>query len=172
MNGWRVSMANSMPRVTFSPTTAPIEPPIKPNSMAQQTTGRPFKLPLGSDDRVVHSQFFAGFFQSGSVRLGVGELQRIGGSHSRVVLGLTAIQQHFQALLGIHFEMELALGADQEICFQVFAEDYRAARLALHPQTFGAHSALLGRRGLLDGFFVALEPGHRIDPGISRSVSA
>src|SRR5438067_462140 len=34
-------IGGSMPRVTFSPTTAPIEPPMKPNSMAHITTGRP-----------------------------------------------------------------------------------------------------------------------------------
>ena len=76
------------------------------------------------------------------------------------MLGPAAVEEHFQALLGIHFEVELALGADKEIRFEVLAEDDRAARLALDPQAFGAHTALFGRRSLFDRFFVALEPGH------------
>src|SRR6266404_3212987 len=91
--GWRVSSANSMPRVTFSPTTAPIE-------------------------------------------------------------------QHIQPLLGAHFEMKLTLGADQQISFQVLAKHDRAARLALDPQPFRPHPAFFRRCRLIDGFFVALEPGH------------
>jgi hypothetical protein len=56
--------------------------------------------------------------------------------------------------------MELALGADVEIRFEVLAKDDGIAGLALDPQAFGAHAALFGRSGLLDRFFVALEPGH------------
>src|SRR6266571_7964905 len=56
--------------------------------------------------------------------------------------------------------MELALGADVEIRFEVLAKDDGAAGLALDPQAFGADAALFGRRRLLDRFFVALEPGH------------
>jgi hypothetical protein len=76
------------------------------------------------------------------------------------VLGPSAVEEHFEALLGIHFEVELALGADMEISFEVLAEDDGAAGFALDPQAFGAHTALFGRGGLFDRFFVALEPGH------------
>src|SRR5437773_11312782 len=64
-------------------------------------------------------------------------------------------QFHFQALLGVHFEMELALGADEEIRFEVLAEDDGAAGFALDPQAFGGHAALLGRSGLLERALVA-----------------
>jgi hypothetical protein len=57
--------------------------------------------------------------------------------------------------------MELALGADKKIFFQIFTENDGAARVALDPQAFGAHPAFFGRGSLLDGFFVALKPGHR-----------
>ena len=76
------------------------------------------------------------------------------------MLGPAAVEEHFEALLGIHFEMKLALGADEEIGFEVLAKDNVAAGLALDPQAFGAHAALFGRGGLFDRFFVALEPGH------------
>ncbi len=111
MKGWRVSMASSMPRVTFS-------------------------------------------------RLGVDELERVGGGHARVVLGPAAVEKHFEALLGIHFEVKLALGADEKIRFEILAEDDSAAGLALDPQAFGAHAALFGRSCLFNRFFVALEPSH------------
>src|SRR5216684_4094383 len=34
-SGWREASASSIARVTFSPTTAPIEPPMNPNSIEQ-----------------------------------------------------------------------------------------------------------------------------------------
>src|SRR5713226_9701280 len=58
MNGWRVSMASSMPRVTFSPTTAPMEPPMKPNSIEHMTTGRPLSWPSA----VMTASFMPSFF--------------------------------------------------------------------------------------------------------------
>ena len=41
MSGVRASRACSAARVTFSPTTAPIEPPMNPKSMTQIATGIP-----------------------------------------------------------------------------------------------------------------------------------
>src|SRR5450755_908510 len=120
----------------------------------------PGELAFGGDDGVVHAELFAGFLQAHGVGLGVYEFQRVGRGHASVVLGPAAVEEHLQALLGVHFEMEAALGADQEIGFEILAEDDGAAGLALDPQTFGAHFALFGRSGLLDGFFVALEPSH------------
>jgi hypothetical protein len=38
-------MARSMARVTFSPTTTPIEPPMKPYSMAPMAVRRPPNSP-------------------------------------------------------------------------------------------------------------------------------
>ncbi len=39
------SIERSIARATFSPTTAPIDPPINPNSIEQQITGRPLRVP-------------------------------------------------------------------------------------------------------------------------------
>ena len=41
MSGTRAARACSAARVTFSPTTAPIEPPMNPKSMTQIATGMP-----------------------------------------------------------------------------------------------------------------------------------
>src|SRR5260370_896890 len=57
-------------------------------------------------------------------------------------------------------EMMLALGTDAPVRFQVFLPPNRAATFALRPQPFRLNAALVGRRGLIDPFFVSLEPGH------------
>src|SRR5216684_5419700 len=126
-----------------------------------KNNGPATELAFGGDHRVIHAEFFLGFPEARGVGLGVDELERVGGGHARVVLGPAAVEEHFEALLGVHFEVELALGADEKIPFKVLAKDDGAAGFALDPQAFGAHAALLGRSGLFDRFFVALEPGHR-----------
>src|SRR5205807_4218865 len=73
------------------------------------------ELAFGGDDGVVHSELFLGFPQARGVRLGVDKFKRVGGGHAGVVLGPAAVEEHFQALLGIHLEMKLALGADEEV---------------------------------------------------------
>ena len=45
MSGIRASRAASAARVTFSPTTAPIEPPMNPKSMTQMATRWPPSAP-------------------------------------------------------------------------------------------------------------------------------
>src|SRR5271168_76634 len=57
-----------MPRVTFSPTTAPIEPPINPNSIAQHTTGRPLSWPSA----VMIASFIPSFFRASFRRVAYG----------------------------------------------------------------------------------------------------
>src|SRR6266849_4162359 len=91
------------------------------------------KLAFGGNDGVIHAEFFLGFSQARGVGLGVDELERVGGGHARVVLGPAAVEEHFEALRGIHFEVKLALGADVEIGFEVLAEDDGAAGFALDP---------------------------------------
>src|SRR2546429_651181 len=142
-------MDSSMARVTFSPTTAPMVPPIKPNSIAHITTGRPLSWPSA----VMMASFMPSFLRaslSRCARLGVHELQRVGGSHTLIVFCPAAVEQHFQARARAHLKMKLALRADVEGGFEVLAKDDRAAGLALDPQPFGTHTALFGRCGLLD----------------------
>ena len=54
MSGSRESRAYSAARVTFSPTTAPIEPPMNPKSMTQIATGVPPMRARPPDRRVAH----------------------------------------------------------------------------------------------------------------------
>jgi len=46
MTGSRSSVASSKVRVTFSPTTAPMEPPMKAKSRTQMATGLPSTVPV------------------------------------------------------------------------------------------------------------------------------
>jgi hypothetical protein len=51
MSGQWASSARSTARVTFSPTTLPIEPPMKPYSMTAIMTGMPEIFPARSERR-------------------------------------------------------------------------------------------------------------------------
>ena len=57
MTGSRSSIARSMARVIFSPTTTPMLPPMNPYSIAATEQRRPFELPGGGDDRVLHARW-------------------------------------------------------------------------------------------------------------------
>ena len=68
ISGTRSARACSAARVTFSPTTAPIEPPMNPKSMTQIATGRP-SMRAGAPDRgVAHARSRAGRPRSGPGR--------------------------------------------------------------------------------------------------------
>src|ERR1700687_3056354 len=112
--------------------------------------GTALQLAFGGDDGVVEAEFFAGVFQAGRVGFGVDKFKRVGGGHAGVVLGPMTVEEHFEALARVHFEMKLALGTDEEIFFEVFAEDDGAAGFALDPEAFGANTALFGRGGLFN----------------------
>src|SRR5229473_2774453 len=106
------------------------------------------------------AEFFLRLAQAGRVGLGVGEPERIGRGQRRVVLEPTAIEQQLEPPPGIQPEVMLALGTYLPVGLQVFLPDDRPAGVALDPQPLGAHAALVGGRGLLNPFFLALEPGH------------
>ena len=91
------------------------------------------ELALGGDHCIIHPEFLARFLEPRRVRLRVDELQRVSRGHARVVLGPAAVEQHLQTLLGVHFEMEAAFRADEQIRFKILTKDDGAARLALHP---------------------------------------
>src|SRR6267143_3366535 len=95
--------------------------------------GTTVELAFGGDDRVIHAELFLGFFQARRVRLGVDELERVGRGHACVVLGPAAIEQHFEALLGVHLEVKLTLRTDVEIFFEILSKNDGAAGLAFDP---------------------------------------
>ena len=123
--------------------------------------------PFGGDDGVGHAQLAARFLQARGVGPGVREVQRIAGSQRGVMLHPARIEQQLEPLRRAQPEMVLALGADAPVGVEVFLPDHGAAVLALGPQPFGLHPALVGRRGLFDPLFFPLEPGHGVCFAIS-----
>ena len=123
--------------------------------------GAPGEQAFGGDDGVgtCRSLRRASLRRVG-VGLGVHEMQRIVRGELRVVLDPAAVEQQLQPLPRVQAEMVLALGADASVALEVFLPDDGAATGALGPQAFGLDAPLVGRRGLLDRFFAALEPGH------------
>ena len=89
-------------------------------------------------------------------------MQGIVRSNLRVVLDPAAVQQQFQPLPRVQAEVVLAFRADVRVGFQVFFPDDGPAAGALGPQPFGLYAPLVGRRGLFNRFFRALEPGHTL----------
>ena len=77
MIGFFWASERSTARVTFSPTTAPIDPPMKPNSIEQQMTGLPSRRSFGGEDGVLHAEFFLCVPQARRVLPGVGKMQGI-----------------------------------------------------------------------------------------------
>src|SRR5215813_13099844 len=76
------------------------------------------------------------------------------------MFGPFPVQQQFEPPFRAHPEMKLALRAHQQVFFQVFPEDNRPARLALHPQPFRAHAAFFRWSGLVNCLLVSLKPRH------------
>src|ERR1700683_1174960 len=123
--------------------------------------GPSIQAAFGGDDRILHIEFALRFFQALRVGLGIGELERVAGGQVCVQLGPRfLVEKHFQAAPRTEAEMVLTLGADFPIRFQGFFPNDGAAGIALRPHAFGVHAAFLGRRGIFDRFFFALEPGH------------
>ena len=92
------------------------------------------------------------------VRLGVGELQRIGGLQAYVVLLPVPVEQRPQPLGGGQPEVMAAFRADAEARREVLVVDDLPTGRTLDPESFG-HPAFLVRR--LDRLADLLEPGHR-----------
>ena len=97
--GRRSASARSAARVIFSPTTEPIEPAMKKNSIAPMTTGMPSIVPepttiaSGGPDAVL------GVAQPVAVLLAVAELQRVRRAQVRVELDvLLVVEEHPQPL--------------------------------------------------------------------------
>ena len=156
--GMRRSSASSMPRTIFSPTTTPIEPPMKLYSIDAIDGIDAVDLADADDHRVLLP---GGFLRRGEprlVRLGVGELQRIVRRQvRRNLLPPLIVEQRLQPLGGAEAEVMRALAADVEVLDEILGVDDGVAFRTLHPQTFGNPAGLSGRRNRLARL---LEPRH------------
>ena len=86
MSGTRAARACSAARVTFSPTTAPIEPPMNPKSMTHRATARAADRAGPPHGRVAHAGRQLGRGEPVGVGLLVDEPERIDRLEVRVVL--------------------------------------------------------------------------------------
>ena len=136
-------MAFSTARVIVSPTTAPIEPPMKAYSIALTMTGLPLSLPralmMASFSPVSRCERL----QAIGIGLEVGKLQRIGGDQVAVFgLVFAVVQQVGEPGAGVDAEVAIALGADVEVLVEVLLPDDLAALVALDPEAFGLYPLL------------------------------
>ena len=105
-----------MPRTIFSPTTTPIEPPMKLYSIDATTASTPLMLADADDHRVLLPGRFLRRGQARLVGLGVGELQRIvRGQVGRHLLPPLIVEQRLQPLGGAEAEVMRALAADVQV---------------------------------------------------------
>ena len=148
--GMRPSIARSIARVIFSPTTTPMLPPMKAYSIDATIVWMPSIAPDADDDGVLQ----AGRSRCSALRRALYGLvsvndERIGRDQILVVLGPLAVEQHAQALGGADPEVMRALRADVEVGREILVVDDLRAAGTLDPQPFG-HAArlLLGRAAI------------------------
>jgi hypothetical protein len=149
--------AFSMARVTFSPTTTPMDPPMKPYSMAAMSVVIP---PMGATavtTASVAARLLLAVLQAGGVGLGVAEAQRVGADQAGVQLLPGGVEQHLQPLPGPDPEMEGALRAHAQVRQQVVAVQALLAGAALDVEPLRDAALLLVRR---ERRVLASEPGH------------
>ena len=151
ISGIRSSSADSAARVTFSPTTAPIEPPMNPKSMTQIATGWPSTRPVPQTaaSRMPVASWAA------AIRSGIGllvhEAERILRLEAGVALGERAvIEEQREARRGRQAEVMAAGGADPEDLVELLVEQHLAARRALRPEVRRVGVAARPERRQLD----------------------
>ena len=141
----------SAARVTFSPTTEPIEPPMNAKSMTQMATRVPSMAPkpqTAASRRPVAS--LAAATRSG-IRLLVDEAERVHRLQARVALvERVVVQQLGEARVDAQPEVVAALGADAQVLLELLVVEHLAAVGALGPEV--RREALAARpEGQLDG---------------------
>ena len=136
MSGTRAASACSAARVTFSPTTAPIEPPMNPKSMTQIATGRPSMAPVPHTRRVAHAGRGLGRREPVRVRLLVDEAERVDRleARRRALDQVSGSSSCSSARRRRQPEVVAAGRADPHRLVELLVEQHRLARRALRPQ--------------------------------------
>ena len=155
------STAASTPRTKRSPTTEPIEPPMKSNSKQAATSGTLITAPPTTTSASVSPVALQRRLQPLGVLLAVLELQRVDRQHLLADLAAAfGVEKGVEPRPRADAVVVVALGADVEVLLEVGLVEHRLAGRALDPQALG-HRAALGRVGGLDlrrqQFF---EPAH------------
>ena len=133
-----------MRRVSFSPTTEPIEPPRKLKSITPSATRCSPILQRPVMTASLRPVVFLVLFELGGVGGHAGEVEHVHAGHVGVhFLERAGFDERMDAFARADGEMMLALGADLEVFVQFLVENHRAALRAFGPQPFG-NVALLG----------------------------
>ena len=161
ISGSCCSVARSMVRVSFSPTTEPMLPMMNAESVTPKATRRPRIMPRAHDGRVAQPGALLLLLEPLGVGLLVDEVQRIGRLEVGVPLLEGAFVEHLaDALLGRDVPVVIALGADAQPLFGLLAEDRLLAAGASLPQPLG-HAALGAfHAGLSRSRFTRFAGGH------------
>ena len=139
ISGLRPSRARSTARAIVSPTTAPIEPPMKPYSIALSTTSCGPSCPTAFRIASFSPVCFLRLAQPLLVGLHVGKIQRIGRAQTHVHQLIARLQKQLDALPRADLEVVLALGTDIQVGFKIRLPDRLPAAQALDPQALGAN---------------------------------
>ncbi len=97
------------------------------------------QLPDGIQNGVIQACLLARLAQPLLVGLHVSEVQRIGRAQAGVNQLVAGLKQRVDALPRAELEVVLALGADQQIGFEIRLINGLAAAGAFHPQALGAN---------------------------------
>jgi hypothetical protein len=135
ISGMRSAMAASPARATFSPTTEPIEPPMKPKSMTHIETGLPPIVADAPDRRVAQAGRELGGHEPVRIGLEIHEAERV----DRLEVGVAlheraAVDQLLDPGLGRDAEVVAAMRADPQRLVELLVEEHLRAARALGPQ--------------------------------------
>ena len=140
-----MSAARSAARAKRSPTTEPIEPPMKAKSNEAATRSRPLSLPcMAISASRSPVDFCAALMRSEYFFWSLNFSTSVGPSSAPISVGAVGVEQRGQARAGADRHVEIALRADLEVFLELRAVQHDAAAVALLPQPFG-HAAPLGR---------------------------
>ena len=149
-NGVFCSIAASTPRTKRSPTTEPIDPPMKSNSKQATTTGIVSTAPPITIKCVGLAGGLQRLLQPLRILLAVTELQRVDRQHFLPdLVAPFGVQEGVESRAGTDAVVVRALRADVDVLLQVGLVEYRFAGRALEPQPL-RHGAPLARVGRLD----------------------
>ena len=147
-NGTFCSIAVSTPRTKRSPTTEPIEPPMKSNSKQAATSGTLMHRAAASRParRSRRWPSSASFRRSGYFLLSLNLSGSTGTHFLADLVAAFGVEEGVEARARADAVVVVALRADVEVLLEVGLVEHRLARRALDPQALG-HRAALGRVG-------------------------
>ena len=139
--------ASSAARVIFSPTTDPIEPPMKRYSMTARDHRQALDLTFHHPHSLGRARRLLVLLQATLVGLGVPELQRIGRQIPvKSSLRLLFVEEELDPLWSRDSKVIAAFGTDLKVLDQLLGIDDLATAVTLHPQTLRALDSAVGPR--------------------------